>query len=185
MDVISILSISVGSSTVQLHASLGNRRAWACSETGFSSQNGNRTWGVYHQTAAFCCAFSVGKRARCKGYCDMWAISMKWVSKHVATDRLILGNHLITEHSFHGYKNWKLWTLRNQTVASELTHSFQDNAFTKNSNGTLGGSDLYLVLWQLWKGVHSWIQLVRNSFIRELRMQFNSWVLSCEVERQH
>jgi hypothetical protein len=35
-----------GSSTVQLHENLSSRRLFACSETGFSSQNGDRAWGV-------------------------------------------------------------------------------------------------------------------------------------------
>jgi hypothetical protein len=39
MDVIGFLCISVGSSTVQLHDSLGSRRVFACSEAGVSSQN--------------------------------------------------------------------------------------------------------------------------------------------------
>jgi hypothetical protein len=38
MDVIGFLCVSIGSSTVQLHKSLGSRRACACSEAGFSSQ---------------------------------------------------------------------------------------------------------------------------------------------------
>jgi hypothetical protein len=33
--------------------------------------------------------------------------------------------------------------LENQTVAWELTYGFRDNAFMKNSTGTLGGSDFY------------------------------------------
>jgi hypothetical protein len=41
MDVIGFLCVSLGSSTVQLHDSLGIRRACACSEAGFSSQNGD------------------------------------------------------------------------------------------------------------------------------------------------
>jgi hypothetical protein len=41
MDVICFLCISLGSSTVQLHDNLGSRRAFACSEAGFSSQNGD------------------------------------------------------------------------------------------------------------------------------------------------
>jgi hypothetical protein len=40
IDVICFLCISLCSSTVQLHDSLGSRRASACSEAGFSSQNG-------------------------------------------------------------------------------------------------------------------------------------------------
>jgi hypothetical protein len=41
MDVINFLSASLGSSRVQLHESRGNRRAWVCSQAGFSSQNGD------------------------------------------------------------------------------------------------------------------------------------------------
>jgi hypothetical protein len=64
-------------------------------------------------------------------YCDLWAVSRKRIGKHVATERLILGNQVVTEHGFHGYENGKLWTLRNGTVASELhpvsetTHSWR------------------------------------------------------------
>jgi hypothetical protein len=32
--------------------------------------------------------------------------------------------------------------LDHQTVSWELRHGFRDNAFMKNSNGTLGGGDL-------------------------------------------
>jgi hypothetical protein len=52
MVVICFLCTSLGSSTVQLHDSLGSRRACACSETGFSSQNGDRDWEVYYRRAA-------------------------------------------------------------------------------------------------------------------------------------
>jgi hypothetical protein len=41
-DVICFLCVSLGSSTVQLHDSLGSRRACACSEVNCSSQNGDR-----------------------------------------------------------------------------------------------------------------------------------------------
>jgi hypothetical protein len=34
--------VSLGSSTVHLNDSPGSRRAYACSEAGFSSQNGDR-----------------------------------------------------------------------------------------------------------------------------------------------
>jgi hypothetical protein len=40
MDVLGFLYVSLGNSTVQLHDSLGSRRACACSEAGFSNQNG-------------------------------------------------------------------------------------------------------------------------------------------------
>jgi hypothetical protein len=41
MDVIGFIYVSQGS-TVQLHGNLGGRRTCACSEAGFSSQNGDR-----------------------------------------------------------------------------------------------------------------------------------------------
>jgi hypothetical protein len=41
MDVIGFLYVSLGSSPVQFHDCLGRRRACACSEAGFSSQNGD------------------------------------------------------------------------------------------------------------------------------------------------
>jgi hypothetical protein len=44
MDVIGFLCVSLGSSTIHLHDSLGRRRACACSEAGFSSQNGDHAW---------------------------------------------------------------------------------------------------------------------------------------------
>jgi hypothetical protein len=59
MDVISFLCISLGSSTVQLHESQGSRRSCACSEAGFSSQNGKRASEVYYRRAEFWCAFFV------------------------------------------------------------------------------------------------------------------------------
>jgi hypothetical protein len=42
MDVIRFLCVSLDSSTVQRHDSLGSRGARECSEAGFSSQNGDR-----------------------------------------------------------------------------------------------------------------------------------------------
>jgi hypothetical protein len=42
MDVICFLCVSLGSSTVHLHDIIGSRRACACSEAGFSSENGYR-----------------------------------------------------------------------------------------------------------------------------------------------
>jgi hypothetical protein len=42
MEVIRFLCVSLGSSTDQLHDTLGSRRACACSEADISSQNGDR-----------------------------------------------------------------------------------------------------------------------------------------------
>jgi hypothetical protein len=44
---------TLGSSTVKPHDSVGSRRACACSEAGFSSQNGECVSGVYYRRAAF------------------------------------------------------------------------------------------------------------------------------------
>jgi hypothetical protein len=45
MDVIGFLCVSLSSNTVQLNDNLDSRGACACSETGFSSQNGDRLIG--------------------------------------------------------------------------------------------------------------------------------------------
>jgi hypothetical protein len=55
MDVIGFVCASLGSSTVQLHDSVVSRRACACSEAGFRSQNGDRSWGVYCRKALILC----------------------------------------------------------------------------------------------------------------------------------
>jgi hypothetical protein len=60
IDVIGFLCVSLGNSTVQLHDSLGTRRACACSEAVFSSQNVDR--GIYYRRAALCCVFSCGQK---------------------------------------------------------------------------------------------------------------------------
>jgi hypothetical protein len=54
MDVIGFLYISLGSSTLQLHDSLGSRRAWACSEASFSSQNGDSVTKEQCSVVPFC-----------------------------------------------------------------------------------------------------------------------------------
>jgi hypothetical protein len=54
MDVIGFLCVSPGSITVQLHDSLGSRRACACSAAGFSSTNGDR---VLQKSSALLCVF--------------------------------------------------------------------------------------------------------------------------------
>jgi hypothetical protein len=62
MDVIGFLYVSLGIGTVQLHDSIGTRRACTYSEAGFSSQNGDRASGVYYRRAAICCAFFCGQK---------------------------------------------------------------------------------------------------------------------------
>jgi hypothetical protein len=55
MNVICFLFVSLGSSIVQLHYSLGSRRA--CSEAGFSSQNGDRVRIVLSKSSVLLYAF--------------------------------------------------------------------------------------------------------------------------------
>jgi hypothetical protein len=43
---------------------LDSRRAWACSETDFSSQNDDRVWGVYYRRTPFWFAFFLGGGTR-------------------------------------------------------------------------------------------------------------------------
>jgi hypothetical protein len=57
MDITGFVCVSLDSSTIQLHDSLYIRRACACLEAGFSSQNGDRARGVYCQRGTSCCAF--------------------------------------------------------------------------------------------------------------------------------
>jgi hypothetical protein len=42
MDIIGFLCVSLGSSTVHLHGTVGSRHACTYSDAGFSSQNGDR-----------------------------------------------------------------------------------------------------------------------------------------------
>jgi hypothetical protein len=66
MDVICFLYVSLGSSIVQLHDSLGSRLACTCLEVGFSGKNGARAWCIYYQRAAFCCGFFWAKGLNAK-----------------------------------------------------------------------------------------------------------------------
>jgi hypothetical protein len=62
MDVTGFLYVSLGSSPVQIHDSVGSRCACTCSEAGFSSQNGDCAWEVYYQRTVFCCGFFYGQK---------------------------------------------------------------------------------------------------------------------------
>jgi hypothetical protein len=57
---------------------------------------------LWHILALLCEVLSV-TRIVTDGYCDMWALFRKLIDKYVAMERLIPGNHLITEHGFSGY----------------------------------------------------------------------------------
>jgi hypothetical protein len=89
MDITGFLCISLGSSTVELHDSLGIR--CTCSEAGFSSQNGDHAWGEYYQREAFCCAFLWAKGLNAKyvhkemfpvygGMCLLHKVVHNWVA---------------------------------------------------------------------------------------------------------
>jgi hypothetical protein len=98
MDVIGFLCVSLGSSTVHHHDTLGSRRACACSEAGFSNQNDDCVWGVYYRGAAFCCffcgqkdsvqrisikkcfLFTVGNVCRLKRFITGWQMLCWWRS---------------------------------------------------------------------------------------------------------
>jgi hypothetical protein len=64
MDVIGFLYLSIGNSTVQLDDSLGSRRACACSQASFSSQNGDRVTEEQLSVVRFCGQMMTS----CKGY---------------------------------------------------------------------------------------------------------------------
>jgi hypothetical protein len=57
MDVMGFLCVSLGSSRVQLHDSLGTSCTYACAEVGFSGQNRDHAREVCYQRAVRCCAF--------------------------------------------------------------------------------------------------------------------------------
>jgi hypothetical protein len=90
IDVIGFLCVSLGSSTVQLHDSIRSRRTCLCLEAGFSSQNGDRAWGVYYWTAAFCCAF----------FCEEKGLNSKDIHKEMFP---IYGGKCLSRKAVH---NW-------------------------------------------------------------------------------
>jgi hypothetical protein len=95
MDVIGFLS---GSSTVQLHGNLGSRLACACSEAGFSRQNGDHAGEVYYRRAAFCCAFFVGKRLNAKDiYKEMLPVFGGKCLSHKAVHNWVANVSLMTK----------------------------------------------------------------------------------------
>jgi hypothetical protein len=67
MDVTFLLFVSLGSSTVQLHDTLGNTRACACSEAGSGRQNGDRVEDVLPNNSVLLCVF-MAKMTQCKRY---------------------------------------------------------------------------------------------------------------------
>jgi hypothetical protein len=96
MDAIRLLFTSLGSSTVQRHACTGSRCACACSEAGFSSQNGDRAWGyttekqrsvvrfcgqkvsMQRMPIKKCFLFTVGSVCRVKRFTTGWQTFRWW-----------------------------------------------------------------------------------------------------------
>jgi hypothetical protein len=88
MDVIGFLCASLGSSIVQLYGSLGGRRECTCSETGFSSQNGDHACGCTTEEQCFLWAKGLNAEDIHKEMCPVYAgkcLSRKavhnWVEK--------------------------------------------------------------------------------------------------------
>jgi hypothetical protein len=67
VEVIGVLCVPPGGSTVQLHDSLGSRRPCAYSEASFSSENGDSGCEAYYRRAAFWCAFFSGQKDSMQG----------------------------------------------------------------------------------------------------------------------
>jgi hypothetical protein len=111
MVVIGVLYVSLCSSTVQIHDSLGSRRACACSDADFSNQNGNRRTAVY-------CAFLWAKGLTAKDiHKEMFPVnSRKCLSrKEVHNWAEKLGKHFAYDEEFETeVRKW----LRQQSTTS-------------------------------------------------------------------
>jgi hypothetical protein len=82
MDVISFLCVSLGNSTVQLHDSLGNRRACACSHAGFVVKMVTMLEGCTTEEQSSVVLFLCGQKTRCKRYggkCSSHKAVHNWV----------------------------------------------------------------------------------------------------------
>jgi hypothetical protein len=82
INAIGFLCVSLGSCTVQLQKSFAGRRAYACSEAYFSSQNGDHARGVYYRRTALCCAFLYGQKYSIQRKCFLFTVGsgcrIKW-----------------------------------------------------------------------------------------------------------
>jgi hypothetical protein len=91
MDLIDSLHVSLGtgSSIVQHRDSLYSRRAFASTEGGFSSQNGDRACGVSYRRAAFCCAFFLcGQKGSMQRIFLMKCLRWKCLSRKAVHNRV-------------------------------------------------------------------------------------------------
>jgi hypothetical protein len=140
MDVIIFLYVSLGSSTVQLHDGLGSRCARACSEAGFSSQNGDHAWGVDYWRAAFYCPFFFGGEKN----------SIRWI--------FIKKCFLFTVESVCGVKGftcgWQtfLWWRRGWNGGAEVAERFLCCGFRR---GVKKMGQLYQCWWRICREINA------------------------------
>jgi hypothetical protein len=127
MDVIGFLRVSLGSSTVQLHDRLGSRSACAYSEARFSSQNGDRTWGVYYRWAAFCCAF-------------LWAkgLNAKYIRKEMFP---VYGGKCLSRKAIHN------WLTNVSLMAKRLKREVRKWLRQQSKDVYVGGLDTVVERW--------------------------------------
>jgi hypothetical protein len=78
MDVTVLLFLLLGSSTVQLHGSLGSRQACECSEAGSSSKNGDGLEGYTTEEWRSLLRFLMGKGTQCKEYSLRNVSCLRW-----------------------------------------------------------------------------------------------------------
>jgi hypothetical protein len=91
MDVIGFLYVILGSSTVQLHDSRGSRCACECSEAGFGSQNGDRTWCGPQPLW-----FSIRHLSASIRRCVIWMLKASLNSRYTSTHK-----HRLLSDAFH------------------------------------------------------------------------------------
>jgi hypothetical protein len=71
--------------------------------------------------------------------------------KYLTTERLILGNPLVTEQGFHGYENGKFVNIQKPNTCFGINTQFLGNTvFIKSNNGILGGGAFYWDLSQFY-----------------------------------
>jgi hypothetical protein len=128
---------------IQLYGNLGNRSTCACSEAGFSSQIGDRAWGLSYRGAAFSLPFLDGKRIQCKGY------SLKMFPVHG-------GNCLSRKAVYNWVENVSLMTKR----LKRRCRSSWDNWYSDGTNVSVLVEDIpglnitcftfYIILWRIY-----------------------------------
>jgi hypothetical protein len=152
MDVICFLCVSLGSSTVQLHDSLGSRRAYACPEAGFSSQNGDHAWRVYYQRVAFCRAF-------------LWAKGLNARDAHNELFPVHCRKHL-SHKAFHNLvANVSLLKKLKRRCGSGLRRDKRllCCGFRRTGKGT---GQVYQCWWRICREIHVFVQILISHVLR-------------------